>query len=76
MAFFTFRLENEDGTPADPPVLHTGGTELAGRRHDSARPRPDPSRRHGFETTTQISHRHSPGRRLLPNGDQPGQPQG
>ena len=20
---FTFRLENEDGTPADPPVLHT-----------------------------------------------------
>jgi hypothetical protein len=20
---FTFKLENEDGTPADPPVLHT-----------------------------------------------------
>jgi hypothetical protein len=20
---FTYRLENEDGTPADPPVLHT-----------------------------------------------------
>jgi hypothetical protein len=23
MAGFTFRLENEDGTPADPPFLHT-----------------------------------------------------
>jgi hypothetical protein len=23
MAGFYFRLENEDGTPADPPVLHT-----------------------------------------------------
>jgi hypothetical protein len=23
MAGFTFRLENEDGTPADPPTLHT-----------------------------------------------------
>ena len=23
MAGFTFRLEREDGTPADPPVLHT-----------------------------------------------------
>jgi hypothetical protein len=23
MAGFTFRLEHEDGTPADPPVLHT-----------------------------------------------------
>jgi hypothetical protein len=23
MAGFTFRLELEDGTPADPPVLHT-----------------------------------------------------
>jgi hypothetical protein len=23
MAGFTFRLEHEDGTPADPPTLHT-----------------------------------------------------
>jgi hypothetical protein len=23
MAGFTFKLEHEDGTPADPPVLHT-----------------------------------------------------
>jgi hypothetical protein len=23
MAGFTFRLEHEDGTPADPPILHT-----------------------------------------------------
>jgi hypothetical protein len=23
MAGFTFRLEHDDGTPADPPVLHT-----------------------------------------------------
>lgn len=22
---FTFRLEQKDGTPADPPVLHTAG---------------------------------------------------
>jgi len=23
MGLFTYRLEKEDGTPADPPVLHT-----------------------------------------------------
>ena len=31
---FTFKLELEDGTPADPPTLDRRGTELEGRRHD------------------------------------------
>jgi len=35
---FRFKLEQEDGTPADPPELHTGRSELAARRHDPARP--------------------------------------
>lgn len=36
MAGFYFKLENEDGTPGDPPVLHTGRTELERRRHHNA----------------------------------------
>ena len=36
MGGFYFRLENEDGTPADPPNAAHGRTELAGRRHDPA----------------------------------------
>jgi hypothetical protein len=34
---FTFKLEHTDGTPADPPMLHTAGTELGSWRHDPAR---------------------------------------
>jgi hypothetical protein len=34
---FVYKLEHDDGTPADPPTAN-GGTELASRRHDPARP--------------------------------------
>jgi hypothetical protein len=34
---FTFKLENPDGTPADPPTLEVRCAELEGRRSDSAR---------------------------------------
>ena len=30
MAGFTFELEHEGGTPANPPVLHTGGGGVSG----------------------------------------------
>jgi hypothetical protein len=40
---FTFKLEHEDGTPADPPTLH-GRTQLAPRRRDPARPGQDAAR--------------------------------
>jgi len=36
---FRFKLEHEDGTPPDPPTLHTAVPKLAGRGHDSARRR-------------------------------------
>lgn len=36
MAGFTFKLEHEDGTPADPPVLHTAVPTWRPWRHDSA----------------------------------------
>ena len=46
MAGFDFRLENEDGTPADPPVLHTAvpnwqacDTDPAWRGQDARRRR-------------------------------------
>jgi hypothetical protein len=44
MAGFTFRLELEDGTPADPPVLHTAVPNWSAGRHDPAGPRQDPPR--------------------------------
>jgi len=33
---FTFKLEHEDGTPADPPVLHPAVPNWERRRHDPA----------------------------------------
>jgi hypothetical protein len=36
MAGFFFRLELEDGTPADPPVLHTAVPNWSAWRHDPA----------------------------------------
>jgi hypothetical protein len=42
---FTFRLEHEDGSPADPAGASDGRTDVAGKRHDPARPEQDASRR-------------------------------
>jgi hypothetical protein len=36
MGAFLYRLEQEDGTPADPPTLRTAGADVAHRRHDPA----------------------------------------
>jgi hypothetical protein len=48
---FTFRREQEDGTPADPPVLHTAvpnwqaADNFAGRGEDASRDRDSRQRR-------------------------------
>jgi hypothetical protein len=39
---FIYRLERENGTPADPLVLH-GRTDVARRRHDPAWPGLNPA---------------------------------
>jgi hypothetical protein len=38
---FIFKLEHEDGTPADPPTLHTAAPNWSPWRHDPAQPRQD-----------------------------------
>jgi hypothetical protein len=41
---FTFKLEHEDGTPADMPTLSTAVPNWQGGRHDPARPGQDTAR--------------------------------
>lgn len=38
---FTHKLEKKDGTPADPPTLHTAVPNWRPGRHDPARPGQD-----------------------------------
>jgi hypothetical protein len=44
MAGFTFKLEHEDGTPADPPTFRTAVPNWRAWRHDSVGPRQGASR--------------------------------
>jgi hypothetical protein len=45
MAGFTFKLEQEDGTPADAPTLHTAVPNWQAWRHDPVRRGQDAPRR-------------------------------
>jgi hypothetical protein len=48
MAGFIFRLEHEDGTPADPPTFHAAGPKWRPGDQDPARaPKPAGRRRQG-----------------------------
>jgi hypothetical protein len=44
MAGFVFKLEHEDGTPADPPTFHTAVPNWQAGRHHPTGPRQDSPR--------------------------------